>query len=94
MPAGDLVWALAALWKALMHGDYQRAYRIAGPLALMVSLQTSLDSFVAIEKYLLMRQGVFPSDTRRGPVGDGLDNRTREEIERLVTLLRSAVDGE
>jgi dihydrodipicolinate synthase/N-acetylneuraminate lyase len=94
MPAGDLVWALAALWKALTHGDYQRAYRIAGPLALMVSLQTSLDSFVAIEKYLLMRQGVFPSDTRRGPVGDGLDNRTREEIERLVTLLRSAVDGE
>jgi dihydrodipicolinate synthase/N-acetylneuraminate lyase len=94
MPAGDLVWALAALWKALTDGDYQRAYRIAGPLAMMVSLQTTLDSFIAIEKYLLVKQGVFPHDTRREPVGDGLDDRTREEIERLMALLRSAVDSE
>lgn len=93
MPAGDLVWALAALWKALEGGDFARAYRIGGPLALMVSLQTSLDSFVAIEKHLLVRQGVLPNSVMRGPVGDGLDQRTYEEVERLFDLLQEAVDG-
>jgi 4-hydroxy-tetrahydrodipicolinate synthase len=92
MPAGELVWALAALWKALRAGNYPRAYRIAGPLALMVTQQTNLDSYVAVEKHLLVRQGVFPSDSRRGPVGDGLDSHAREEMERLMALLRSVVD--
>jgi len=92
MPAGELVWALAALWKALTDGNYPRAYRIAGPLALMVTQQTSLDSYVAIEKHLLVRQGVFPNDMRRGPVGDGLDAHAREEMERLMALLRAVVD--
>ena len=92
MPSGDLVWAVSALWKALCAGDYARAYAIAGPLALMVSMQTGLDGFVAVEKHLLVRQGVVPSAARRGPVGDGLDDRTREEIDRLMDLLREAVD--
>jgi 4-hydroxy-tetrahydrodipicolinate synthase len=94
MPASDLVWALSALWTSLVNGDFARAYRIAGPLALMVSLQTSLDSFVAIEKYLLVRQGVFPSDTMRGPVGHGVDDQTLREVDRLLELLRDAVDGQ
>jgi dihydrodipicolinate synthase/N-acetylneuraminate lyase len=94
MPAGDLVWALSALWAALCAGDYPRAYRIAGPLALMVSLQSSLDSFVAIEKHLLVKQGVLPSSVMRGPVGHGLDVHTYHEIERLMALLREAVDDE
>jgi 4-hydroxy-tetrahydrodipicolinate synthase len=94
MPAGDLVWALSALWKALCAGDYPTAYRIAGPLALMVSLQSSLDSFVAIEKHLLVKQGVLPSSTMRGPVGHGLDAHTYEEIERLFDLLHAAVHSE
>ncbi|HEY2173692.1 MAG TPA: dihydrodipicolinate synthase family protein [Mycobacteriales bacterium] len=93
MPAGDLVWALSAMWAALSAGDYPRAYRIAGPLALMVSMQTSLDAFVAIEKHLLVHQGVFPTATMRGPVGHGLDPQTLDEVERLFALLRSAVDG-
>ncbi len=92
MPAGDLVWALSALWESLVSGNFARAYRIAGPLSLMVSLQTSLDNFVAVEKHLLMKQGVFPSNKMRGPVGDGVDDGTREEIERLLDLLRDAVN--
>ncbi|MFD2082742.1 4-hydroxy-tetrahydrodipicolinate synthase [Actinopolymorpha cephalotaxi] len=92
MPAGDLVWALVPLWRALTTGDYDRAYRIAGPLTQLVSLQTSLDSFVAIEKHLLVRQGVFTSAAVRGPVGGGVDGRMYAEVDRLVDLLRTAVD--
>jgi 4-hydroxy-tetrahydrodipicolinate synthase len=92
MPAGDLVWALAALWRSLVAGDFDRAYRIAGPLALMVSLQTNLDSYVAIEKHLLVRQGVLRSAAMREPVADVLDAGTREEAERLMDRLRAAVD--
>ncbi len=93
MPAGDVVWALSALWRALVGADLARAYRIAGPLALLISLQTSLDSFVAVEKHLLARQGVFPSSAMRGPVGDVLDAQGRDEADRLMDLLRSAVDN-
>jgi 4-hydroxy-tetrahydrodipicolinate synthase len=91
MPASDVVWALSALWRALQGGDFPRAYRIAGPLALLVSLQTSLDSFVAVEKHLLVRQGVLPSDRMRGPVTDVLDAQGRDEVDRLADLLRAAV---
>lgn len=91
MPAGDLVWALVPLWQALNVGDYERAYRIAGPLTQMVSLQTSLDSFVAIEKYLLVQQGIFRSAAVRGPVAGGVDERMYAEVDRLVDLLRRAV---
>jgi dihydrodipicolinate synthase/N-acetylneuraminate lyase len=93
MPAGDLVWAIAALWRALRAGDFAGAYRIAGPLALLVSMQSSLDSFVAVEKYLLAKQGVFPSRTMRGPVGRVLDQATCEEIDRLFDLLREQTDA-
>jgi dihydrodipicolinate synthase/N-acetylneuraminate lyase len=94
MPAADLVWALVALWDGLVDSDFDRAYSIAGPLALMVSLQTSLDSFVAIEKHLLVVQGVIESTSMRGPVSHGLDDATLAECERLMERLRDVVDGE
>ena len=93
MPAGEVVWAVAALWRALCAGDFGSAYRIGGPLALLVSMQSSLDSFVAVEKYLLARQGVFPNRTMRGPVGRVLDPATCEEIDRLLDLLREATEA-
>ena len=93
MPASDVVWALSALWAALRRGDFPRAYRIAGPLAQLVSLQTSLDSFVAVEKHLLVRQGVLPSARMREPVADVLDEQGRDEVDRLADLLHEAVDG-
>jgi 4-hydroxy-tetrahydrodipicolinate synthase len=94
MPAGDLVWALVALWGALEEGDFDRAYEISGPLALMVSLQTSLDSFVAIEKHLLVAQGVIESAEMRGPVGNVVDDKMMSECERLMQLLHEAVDDD
>lgn len=93
MPAGDVIWAQTALWRALLDGDFDYAYRIAGPLAQLVALQTNLDSFVAVEKYLLARQGIFPSSALRRPVGETLDAQGRAEVDRLVDLLRAAVDG-
>jgi dihydrodipicolinate synthase/N-acetylneuraminate lyase len=92
MPAGDLVWALVALWRALCEGNFARAYKIAGPLALIVSQQTTLDRFVEVEKRLLVRQGVFPSAAMRGPTGPRMDRQMEEEIDRLCQLLRDAVD--
>jgi 4-hydroxy-tetrahydrodipicolinate synthase len=94
MPAGDLVWARVALWDALDEGDFDRAYEIAGPLALMESLQTNLDSFVAIEKHLLVAQGVIESAEMRGPVGDVVDDKMMSQCERLMQLLREAVDDD
>jgi dihydrodipicolinate synthase/N-acetylneuraminate lyase len=90
MPAVDCCWALVALWSALSSGDDQAAYAIHGPLASLVSLQTSLDTFVAIEKHLLVRQGVFESDRARGPVGFVLDPETRDEVDRLFDRLAEA----
>jgi dihydrodipicolinate synthase/N-acetylneuraminate lyase len=90
MPAAEVVWAIAALWRALCAGDFGSAYRIAGPLALLVSMQTTLDSYVAVEKYLLAKQGVFPSRAMREPVGRVLDPATCQEIDRLFDLLREA----
>lgn len=92
MPGGDLVWALVALWRSLKAGDFDKAYRIAGPLAMVVSQETSLDSYVVIEKRLLMKQGVFPSCAIREPIADDLDEESFAEIDRLVDLLRVAVD--
>lgn len=94
MPAGDLVWALVPLWRALVAGDFDRAYRISGPLAMLISLQTSLDSFVAVEKYVLAKQGVFSDRAVRGPTGDVADAFTYAEVDRLLTNLQRAVDDD
>jgi 4-hydroxy-tetrahydrodipicolinate synthase len=91
MPAGDLVWALVALWRALVDGDFDRAYRIAGPLAQLIAFQGSLDSFVAIEKRNLQRQGVFENAVMRRPVDRVVDAPMAQEIDRLVDLLREVV---
>ena len=91
MPAGDLIWALVPLWSALVNGEFGDAYRIAGPLAQIVSLQTSLDAFVAVEKRNLMQQGIFPNAVMREPIGKVADHEMNEELDRLVGLLQDAV---
>ncbi|HEV3022148.1 MAG TPA: dihydrodipicolinate synthase family protein, partial [Pirellulales bacterium] len=73
MPGADLIDAVVALWRALRAGDEAAAYRIWLPLAALVSLQHSLDAFLAVEKYLLVKQGIFSNTLVRGPVGYALD---------------------
>jgi 4-hydroxy-tetrahydrodipicolinate synthase len=94
MPGADLIDGIVALWRALVAGDEAAAYRIWLPLAALVSLQHNLDAFLAIEKYLLVKQGVFSNTIVRGPVGYVLDEPTRREVDRLFDRLSAAVaDG-
>lgn len=91
MPGAEVIDAIVALWRALEANDEQRAYRIHGPLAALVSMQTSLDAFLAIEKHLLVKRGVFTSAHVRGPVGYTLDDETRAEVDRLFDLLMQTI---
>jgi dihydrodipicolinate synthase/N-acetylneuraminate lyase len=93
MPGADLIRALVPLWHALQQGDAAKADRIHGPLAALVSMQTSLDAFLAVEKHLLVRQGIFKNTLVRGPVGFHLDAETRTEVDRLFDRLMAAAES-
>jgi 4-hydroxy-tetrahydrodipicolinate synthase len=91
MPGADLIHALVALWRALESGDAPKAKRIHEPLAALISIQTSLDAFLAVEKHLLLRQGIFKNTMVRGPVGFRLTEETRCEVDRLFERLMQAM---
>jgi len=87
MPGPDIIWALVALWNALESGDDARVDELQGPLSVIVSIQNSLDSFVAVQKHLLKRQGVLTHTEARGPVGYHLDPATTREVDRVFDRL-------
>jgi 4-hydroxy-tetrahydrodipicolinate synthase len=87
MPGADLVKAIVALWRALVAGDDVAIDRISGAVGALVSLQTSLDAFLAVEKHLLVRQGILTNHIVRGPVGYVLDEDTRDKVDRLFDQL-------
>ena len=91
MPGADLIRAIVALWRALNKNDEQAINRIAMPLGVLVSMQNSLDAFLAVEKHLLVRQGVFRNTLVRGPVGYTMDAETRREVDRLFDLLEQSL---
>ena len=91
MPGADLIRALVPLWLALQAGDTAKADRSHGPLAALISMQPSLDAFLAVEKHLLLRQGVFKNTLVRGPRGFRLDEETRREVDRLFDRLMESV---
>ena len=93
MPGADLIRGLVPLWKALEAGDAEKADRIHGPLAALVSMQTSLDGFLAVEKHLLVRQGIFKNTLVRGPVGFRLDAETTREVERQFDRMIQAAES-
>ncbi|HQW30292.1 MAG TPA: hypothetical protein PK529_13950, partial [Verrucomicrobiales bacterium] len=90
MPGADLITAIVPLWDALEAGDLDTAARIHEPLSALISLQTSLDGFLAVEKHLLIRQGIFRNEIVRGPRGFILDEETRHEVDRLFDRLTEA----
>jgi dihydrodipicolinate synthase/N-acetylneuraminate lyase len=90
MPGAEVCWAVQRLWSCLETGDWTTAYRLSGILNAMIGMQTSLDAFVAVEKHLLVRQGVFTSTAVRTPSSFLLDAETGAEIDRLFDLLVEA----
>ena len=94
MPGVDLLDGVAALWRALEAGDddeliYQLSLPICGIVALQ--MQAGLDGFLAIEKYLLVKRGLFKSDRRREPYAWSIDEETAREVDRLFDRLAEAV---
>ena len=93
MPGADLTPAISALWAALQTNNLDRADRISAALTKLVSLQTSLDAYLAVEKHLLCRQGVFKNSVIRGPVAFQLDDETRAEVDKLFDELCESVSS-
>lgn len=93
MPGCDLLEGIVALWRALQAGDDETAYRIYFPICAIVALQlqAGLDGFLAIEKHLMVRRGIFKSDRRREPYSWVLDDETRAEVDRLFERLQAAL---
>ena len=92
MPGAEVPWALVALFKALKEDDWDRAHSIHAPLAKLISYQKTLDAYVAVEKYLLVKQGIFTSTRQRGPVGFILTDEMKVEIDVAFDQLKAAVD--
>jgi 4-hydroxy-tetrahydrodipicolinate synthase len=92
MPGAEVPWALVALFKALKEDNWDRARSIHAPLAKLISYQTTLDAYVAVEKYLLVKQGIFTSTRQRGPVGFILTDEMKVEIDLAFDQLKAAVD--
>jgi len=92
IPGMEFLPAVVALWKALQQGDEAAIYRIYLPLCALVALQlqAGLDGFLAVEKYVLQKRGIFTTAHRRKPFAWELDEETRLELERLLDLLESA----
>ncbi len=89
MPGADLIRGIVALWRALQAGDEQRVYALSLPISSIIAVQNSLDAFLAVEKYLLVKQGVLRNTIVRGPVGFVLDEETRREVDRLFGVLEN-----
>ena len=92
MSGAEVCWAIRRLWDAVNNGDWDLAYDISGPLMLLVSMQTTIDGYVAIEKHLLKRQGVIRETFQRDPRGYQLDPESEAEADRLFDRLVAAVE--
>ncbi|MFO0804616.1 MAG: dihydrodipicolinate synthase family protein [Gemmataceae bacterium] len=93
MPGMDLLDGIVKLWQALARGDEDAAYRIYFPICAIVSLQlqAGLDGFLAIEKHLMVKRGLFPTACRRKPYNWELDAETADEVDRLYDRLLHAI---
>ena len=90
MPGADMLDSMVALWKALHAGDDERIYQLSLPICALVALQlqAGLDGFLAIEKYLLRKRGIFVNTKQIQPVGWKLDSETQAEVDRLFARLQ------
>jgi 4-hydroxy-tetrahydrodipicolinate synthase len=91
MPGADLIRVIVPLWQALERGDMNTAQAIHRPLAKLIDLQKTLDAYLAVEKHLLVRQGIFQNTIVRGPLGWRMADNVRATVDRLFDeLMESA----
>ena len=90
MPGTDLLDGIVALWRALQAGDEDSIYRLSLPICAITALQlqAGLDGFLAIEKYLMKKRGLFKNTLQIQPCGWQLDMETTAEVDRLFQLLQ------
>jgi 4-hydroxy-tetrahydrodipicolinate synthase len=90
MPGTDLLDGIVALWRALNSGDEDRVYQLSLPICALTAmqLQAGLDGFLAIEKYLMHKRGIFPNTLQVQPCGWQLDPETVSEVDRLFNRLQ------
>lgn len=91
MPGADLIDAVVALWRALEAGQSGVAAQIFAALLPVLELQKTLDAYLAVEKHLLVRRGVFRNSRVRGPVGFELDAATRQAVDRRFEHLQDVL---
>ncbi len=93
MPGTDLLDAIVALWRALQSNDETRIYQLSLPICAMTALQlqAGLDGFLAIEKYLLKKRGLFANTLQVQPCGWQMDAETAAEVDRLFDLLQQSL---
>ncbi len=93
MSGSDLIKGIVEIWRALKQGDDKRAYEVYFPLAAIVLLQSpNLDTYLAIEKYLLVKQGIFKNQKVRKPTSYDLDPGTAAEVDRLFEMLEKVLE--
>ena len=93
MSGSDLIKGIVEIWKALERGDDRRAYEVYFPLSAIVFLQSpNLDTYLAIEKYLLVKQGIFKNTKVRKPTAFDLDPSTTAEVDRLYGMLNAVLE--
>ena len=91
MPGAEICWAIVALWDALEAKNLVRANAIHACVAKLVAFQTTIDAYVAVEKYLLVKQGIFTSSRQRGPVSMSLSDQAKSEIDQVFNELLKVV---
>ena len=96
MPGMEFLPAIVALWNALERGNEETIYRLYFPVCALVALQlqAGLDGFLAVEKYVLHKKGLFATDLRRRPYAWDIDSETRAELDRLLARLDEAIRRE
>ncbi len=91
MPGMDLLDGIVETWRALQAGEEERAYETYFPICALIALQmqAGLDGFLAIEKHLLVKRGLFAASHRRRPYDWEMDDETEVEVDRLFGKMQS-----
>ena len=93
MPGGEIPWAIIKLWNALESNDLELAKSIHNLVSQLVAFQQNIDGYVAVEKYLLVKQGIFESLRKRGPVRTILSSEVKIEIDQIFEKLVKMVNN-